>query len=133
MSLLPSFATESVTGAASVQMPIEYGIDFSTGQMTGKKVYGLEAIKVWIWLCVHTERFRYQIYSWDYGVELEQYIGQTITEDFLNMDCRDGLEEALTIHPCITGIDGFEAYIERDRVRMKFTAVTTLGEVEMDV
>lgn len=133
MSLLPSFVAERVTEPASAGMPIEYGIDFSTGQMTGKKVYGLEAIKVWIWLCVHSERFRYQIYSWDYGVELEQYIGQTVTEDFLNMDCRDGLEEALTIHPCIMGIDGFEASMEKDRVHMKFTAVTTLGEVEMDV
>lgn len=133
MSLLPSFAMEERADPSPPKIPVEYGIDFATGQMTGKKVYGLEAVKVWIWLCIHSERYRYQIYSQDYGVELEQYIGQTATEDFLDMDCRDGLEEALTIHPCITGIDGFEAHIERDRVRMKFTVVTTLGEVEMDV
>ena len=38
MSLLPSFAAERATEIASAEMPIEYGIDFSTGQMTGKKV-----------------------------------------------------------------------------------------------
>lgn len=30
------------------ETPKEYGIDFSTGQLTGQVVEGLEAVKVWI-------------------------------------------------------------------------------------
>ena len=81
MSILPSFVQKKQADTTSLKVPAEYGIDFETGQLTGKKVYGLEAIKVWIWLCLQTERYRYQIYSQNYGVSLEQYIGQSPTED----------------------------------------------------
>ena len=74
MSILPSFLEElsNVDIAESeetkvIEVPREYGIDFATGQLTGKIVEGLEAIKVWVWLCLHTERFRHAIYSADYG------------------------------------------------------------------
>jgi hypothetical protein len=133
MSILPSFVQKKQADTTSLKVPAEYGIDFETGQLTGKKVYGLEAIKVWIWLCLQTERYRYQIYSQNYGVSLEQYIGQSPTEDFLNMDCRDEIEEAIMINPYITGIIEFEAVIVKNRVRMKFTVNTLLGEVRMDV
>ena len=44
-------------------IPVEYGIDFETGQLTGKKVYGIEALKVWIWNALVTDRYRYEISS----------------------------------------------------------------------
>ena len=78
MSILPSFLEElsNIDIAESeenkvIEVPREYGIDFTTGQLTGKMVEGLEAIKVWVWLCLHTERFRHAIYSSDYGTSLE--------------------------------------------------------------
>ena len=84
MSILPTFMQtqiETQTQISSViEVPKEYGLDFETGQLTGEIVEGIEAIKVWIWLCLHTQRFRWPIYSWDYGADLEQYIGQSITD-----------------------------------------------------
>lgn len=66
MSILPSFLQElsdtktiKEDDSQVVKMPREYGVDFQTGQLTGKIVEGIEAIKVWIWLCLHTERFRH--------------------------------------------------------------------------
>lgn len=80
MSILPSFMQTQIADRAQtasvIEIPKEYGIDFTTGQLTGQIVEGIEAIKVWIWNCLHTQRFRYPIYSWDYGADLEQYIGQ---------------------------------------------------------
>ena len=53
MSILPSFLEElsNIDIAESeenkvIEVPREYGIDFTTGQLTGKIVEGLEAIKV---------------------------------------------------------------------------------------
>ena len=69
MSILPSFLQELSDAKTIkeyinqvVKVPREYGINFQTGQLTGKIVEGVEAIKVWIWLCLHTERFRQAIY-----------------------------------------------------------------------
>ena len=138
MSILPSFMARTARSAAaqstqSLDVPKEYGIDYETGLLTGGMVEGKEAIKVWIWLCLQIERFRYPMYSWAYGTEFEQYIGKTVTDEYLQSDCRASVEEALTVHPYISGITDFEAVLEKDMLHMRFTVKTKLGEVELDV
>ena len=135
MSILPSFFDSEIRSARQVsgvmEMPREYGIDFSTGQLTGLIVEGLEAIKVWIWNCLHTERFRHAIYSWQYGAEYEQYIGETISDDYLQSDCMVETEEALTVNPYITGITDFSAALDGTTLHITFTVETTIGEIEV--
>ena len=67
MSILPSFLSAEIEEAAATvavqEIPREYGVDFRTGQLTGKIVEGIEAVKVWIWSCLHTERYRYAMMS----------------------------------------------------------------------
>ena len=136
MSILPTFMQtqiETQTQISSViEVPKEYGLDFETGQLTGEIVEGIEAIKVWIWLCLNTQRFRWPIYSWDYGADLEQYIGQSITEEFLNADCEDEIREALLVNPFITDIEDFEASFDNGRLVISFTVVTKFGNTEVD-
>ena len=91
-----------------VKLPKEYGIDFQTGQLTGKIVEGLEAIKVWIWLCLHTERFRHAIYSADYGTSFEQYIGHVLSDEYINTDCESEITDALLINEFIESVEDFE-------------------------
>ena len=135
MSILPSFLSTEITEAQRTvtvqETPREYGIDFSTGQLTGLIVEGLEAIKVWIWNCLHSERYRYAIYSWQYGVEYEQYIGETITDEYLMSDCQTETEEALLVNPYITAITDFEAHLEGTKLCISFTVETTLGTMEV--
>lgn len=133
MSLLPTFAQNKITARpGEYTEPVEYEINLETGQLTGQKVKGKEAIKMWIWLCLHTERFRHPIYSWNYGTELEQYIGQTLTQEFLETDCQASVEEALMINPYINEIRDFQVAIEENKLLISFTAVTKYGEVEVD-
>lgn len=136
MSILPSFMQTQIADRAQtasvIEIPKEYGIDFTTGQLTGQIVEGIEAIKVWIWNCLHTQRFRCPIYSWDYGADLEQYIGQSVTEEFLNADCEDEIREALLINPNITDIDDFEVTFDNGSLSISFTAVTKFGETEVN-
>ena len=89
-------------------------------------------MKVWIWNCLHTERFRYAIYSWQYGVEYEQYIGQTVENEFLIADAQTETEEALTVNPYITGISDFEISFTGSKLNISFTAETTLGDLEVN-
>ena len=39
-------------------------------------VTGLEAVKGWAWRAIDTARYRYPCFSWSYGCELENLIGQ---------------------------------------------------------
>lgn len=140
MSILPSYAIaameaavddESILQPAELGTPKEYEIDFETGQLTGKIVEGKDALKVWIWLCLKTQRFAFAIYSWDYGCDFEQYIGSVLTDEYFMTDCEDELREALTINPWITDVSAF--YGERDgsRLYIEFLVDTTLGSFEV--
>lgn len=139
MSILPSFLQElSDTKAIKeddsqvVKMPKEYGIDFATGQLTGKIVEGIEAIKVWIWLCLHTERFRHAIYSADYGTSFEQYIGHVLSDEYINTDCESEITDALLINEYIESIEDFEAVKDSEHLRVSFRALTKFGNIEVD-
>ena len=139
MSILPSFLqelsdTKSIREEDSqvVKLPKEYGIDFQTGQLTGKIVEGLEAIKVWIWLCLHTERFRHAIYSADYGTSFEQYIGHVLSDEYINTDCESEITDALLINEYIESIEEFEAVRNSDSLNIKFRVVTKFGSIEVD-
>lgn len=139
MSILPSFLEElsNIDVAESeetkvIEVPREYGIDFTTGQLTGKIVEGLEAIKVWVWLCMHTERFRHAIYSADYGTSFEQYIGHVLSDEYINTDCESEISDALLINEYIESIEDFEAVKDGEHLRVSFRAVTKFGSIEVD-
>lgn len=136
MSILPSFMQAQITARAQtadvITMPKEYGLDFKTGQLTGEIVEGIEAIKVWIWNCLHVQRFRHPIYSWDYGADLEQYIGQEVTQEFLNTDCEDEIRETMLVNPYITDIEDFSASFEKDRLLISFRVITKFGDTEVN-
>lgn len=137
MSILPSFLSNlssenTVEATATLSIPVEHGINFETGQLTGKMVTGKEAVRVWIWNCLRTERFRYGLYTWQYGVRCEQYIGQTVSAEFLQADCEDEVKEAMMVNPYITDITDFEASFSGTLLNISFNAVTSFGVVEVE-
>lgn len=131
MSLLPSFYDVKENLTADEYFPREYEIDFTENRLTGRIVEGLHAIRMWVWCCIHTERFCYALYSWQYGVSLEKYLGQTTTEEYLEADSRAEIEEALKIHPYITGIDDFQVIKSGTKLIIKLTVKTKLGKIEV--
>lgn len=111
-------------------LPVEYGIDFTTGQLTGKKVYGLDAVKVWIWNALATQRYRYPHHTWQFGNELENLIGTTNDIDYLSAAAEGMIEECLKVNPHIEGITDFECISEGDTLTCTFTVQTNLGDIE---
>lgn len=110
--------------------PREYGIDFSTGQLTGETVEGKEAVKVWIWLALQTPRYRHYVYTWDYGSEFEDLIGRGYTEEYMEAEARRMTEECLLANEDIQGISGFGIRAEGDALAISFTAETMYGDIE---
>lgn len=52
--MFPFADTESDDITEEEYVPKEYGIDFKTGQLSGKIVEGVDALMVWCWIALHT-------------------------------------------------------------------------------
>lgn len=136
MSLFPTYIEEDQELESYVEETKtlrEYGIDFDTGKLTGKIVEGLEAIKVWIWLAMKIVRYRYVIYSWDYGNENEELIGKGYTDEHIKSEVERMTEDALLINPNITSITDIEVLRSNDKLSASFIANTLYGEVKINV
>ena len=138
MSLFP-FATneelslgKSEVTASSIR---EYEIDFKSGRLTGRIVEGVEALCVWAYLALKARRYHWVIYSWGYGNEVYNLIGNFYSEDYLRSECRRYVEECLFENEHITGIEDLEVSQIKDVLYIKFKMITDVGskEVEMNV
>ena len=138
MSLFP-FATDEEISLASTEVTAssirEYGLDFKSGRLTGKIVEGVDALCVWAYLALKAKRYRWVIYSWGYGDEVYDLIGNSYSEEYLRSECRRYMEECLYENEHITGIEDLEVSKIKDVLHIKFKLVTDVGskEVEMDV
>lgn len=133
MSLFPFIDKEEIqeTTLDEKKVPIEYGIDFETGKLTGRTVKGKEAIKVWIYKALMTERYKYLIYTWDHGVELEELISKNFDREFIESEVQRYIKEALLVNEYIKEINNFQVTFEKTLLTCDFTVVTEFGEVDI--
>lgn len=94
---------------------------------------GNEALKVWIYKALRTERYRYLAYSWDYGSELERLIGSAPSSVAQQSEAERYIREALMMSPYITGVRIDRIQAAGDRFEIEMTVDTVYGEVEIRV
>ena len=92
---------------------------------------GLEAVKQAVWMILHTERYQHIIYGWDYGVELQDLVGQP--EDYVMAVLPSRIEEALLQDDRITAVESMEFVAEKGAVHAAFTVRSIFGEIESEV
>lgn len=114
-------------------IPREYGINFETGQLSGKIVEGYDAILVWAWLALQTPRYRYYIYSENYGQEYEDLIGKSYSTELTDSELERMTEECLTENPYITGIENFFCVKIEEKVTVTFSLITELGDGKVSI
>ena len=96
-------------------------------------VTGKEAVLVWAWKALHTPRFRYPIYTWDYGNEAESLIGQPFTEELKRSEAARYVEECLLVSPYISGVSNTTVTFSDGRLSVQANLNTIYGEVEVNV
>ena len=96
-------------------------------------VTGREAVKVWAWKALHTVRYRHEIYSWDYGSEFEELVGQAYTPILKEAEAPRYLKEALLINPYITAVTNIAVSFSAGRLTVAGAIQTIYGEVEIYV
>lgn len=94
-------------------------------------VDGLEAVKQAICHILMVERYSCLIYDDNYGVELEQYIGQDI--EFLKATIESTLKEALTQDLRIKDVIVTNIKELENIILVKFTVKSTYGDIQMEV
>jgi len=111
----------------------EYGIDFKTGKLTGKIVDGAEAVKVWAWLALKAVRYRFEIYTWNYGNELESLIGAAYSQEYIESEVTRMIEDAFSINIDILSIEGLVCDFKEDKLIIQATILTIFGREEFNV
>ena len=94
---------------------------------------GDEAIKIWIYKALSTERFRYLAYSWQYGIELRPFIGKVMGVQQRYSEIKRVIIECLMVNPYIKSIDSVEITHKGDSVSISIVISTIYGEVSVDV
>src|SRR5690606_35196789 len=111
------------------QPSLTYGIDFERGRIRGM-IDELEAIKQAVFLILQTERYRYLIYSDDYGSELEGLVGRDPL--FVRSELKRRIREALMQDDRIEDVTNFDIQINGDSALVRFTVVSVFGDFEAE-
>jgi len=91
----------------------------------------LEAVKQAIYMVLNTERYRYPVLTWNYGVEFMDLYGEPVSYVCPELERR--ITEALTWDMRITGVTGFEFDTGlRGSVQVNFTVHTIYGDVRVE-
>ena len=96
-------------------------------------VSGAEAVKVWIWKAIKTARRKYDIYTWDFGCEAEDLVGQSFTPEVKESEAGRYIREALAPNPYITGVRQADVTFSGVQLIISCTVSTIYGEVEVHV
>ena len=125
------------------EMPIfkEYAIDFKTGEYIKdenndiKVLEKNEALKVWIFKALKTERFRYvDVHSDSYGSELETNIGSIYQKSVKDALMINQIRDTLLVNPYILECYNFDISNENEYVpQITFNVKTVYGKLEMEV
>lgn len=103
--MIPSNRNLIVTQIGQNEVTRTYKVDFYNKRIIGT-TDGQPAIEQAILKNFDTERFAYVIYSKNYGIELEKYIGKDY--DFIRSDLQRAIEECLLVDARIYSINNLQ-------------------------
>ncbi|MCY8205243.1 DUF2634 domain-containing protein [Bacillus sp. N12A5] len=134
MALSPEIEFDDIEDDSEViETSITYKIDFVNGRITNEIITGLEAIKQFVYLSLHTERYAYSVYSHDIGNELQEVLADNETTDaYKKMEILRLIEEALIYDDRISAVTDFEIEKQGESFRVSFTVETDEGTLEIE-
>jgi hypothetical protein len=109
---------------------LTFKIDFNTNRIA-YEIDGLEAIKQTIYLTLRTDRYKYLIYSFNYGNELYEIIGKE--KEFVEIETKRCIREALLQDDRIQDVTDYKFTWSNRSVLVTFTVHTNIGILESEV
>lgn len=132
MSVFP-FTSFRVNPSSNTQLKLfaEMAYDFENNcllKRAGKHymVYKDEALKIWIWKALKTQRYAWQAYTHAYGCEIDSIIGKTTSRDMFESEAKRYITECLMVNPYIQELENFR-YAYDDSITITFDVTTVYG------
>ena len=91
----------------------------------------VEALIQSIYFILSTERYKFVIYSWNYGVELVDLIGKPMP--YVMSEIPRRIKEALTQDSRINNVKDFEFEKNGKKLHVTFTVETKIGEIPSEL
>ena len=97
----------------------EMAIDFTTGEVLSKDgeivfLEGKEALNVWIWKALKTERNRFKAYSSNFGSDIYKEIGYVYDRVIKEQLIINEIIDSLLVNPYITNVYDFDITYSND-------------------
>lgn len=94
---------------------------------------GLEAVLSWAQCALRVVRYRHEIFTPDYGNEVESMIGQAYTEALKSAEAQRFIREALLINPYITSVPKITVSFADSILSISCNIETIYGGAELHV
>ena len=101
-----------------------YYIDFNNNSINGM-INDEDALKQTIYNILMTERYTKEIYSTDYGIELDELIGKKL--DYIKSEIKRMIIDSLSIDERIKSIDNFKFTVEKNILIVDFEVNSIYG------
>ena len=96
-----------------------------------RTVDGIEAVKQMIYKTLMTDRYKFEIYDWNYGVELDDLLGKP--KEFVKAELPRRIEDALIADDRVNEVTDFEfTDIDKTALAVKLTVKTIFGDIEAE-
>ncbi len=138
-TLFPVVSAEAATPAAqSLPLYKDVAWDFQRDRpifLRGEPVVvtGAEAVRVWAYNALKTVRYRYEIWSFDYGCELERLVGQPYAQETKRAEAVRYIQEALLASPYIQGAAVSDLAFDGSTFSAAVAVSSIYGEVTTNV
>lgn len=113
----------------TVQTSRTWKLDVQQKRITGM-IDQIDAVKQAVYKVLQTERFRYLIYSFNYGIETHGLIGQSPT--YVRTELRRRIQEALLQDDRIQRVEDVTVEHHADQLLITFTVVSDYGTFQME-
>lgn len=89
-------------------------------------VYKDEAIKIWIWKALKTQRYIWQAYTHTYGNDIAKIIGKISNRGIYESEIKRYITECLMVNPYIQELGNFQ-YTYSESIVVTFDVTTVYG------
>ena len=129
--VLPQNTIDITNGVTFVQQPsLTWYINKSSNQIQGE-VDGLEAVKQAVEIILNVDRFWWQIYSPNSGMEWDGLIG--LDPGYVASELQRRILDALSVDDRVRGISDFSYSVSGNVLNATFTVDTVYGETQTNV
>lgn len=138
-TLVPSATATNTAG--DLPMLQEWAYDFENNELLTDEnglpylVSGNEALKIWLFWAVITERYRWRANSNDYGTEIDRMIGINASQAIKSSELKRTIRESIEICQYVKSIDSIDLSLEDGFVvvDVRLKSVYQEGWVELHV